>query len=134
MQVADRCLADGGIAFIHTIGANQSLTRADDFSNKYIFPNGMLPSIAQLGKAMEKIFVMEDWHNIGPNYDKTLLAWNANFERAWPELKSKYSERFRPHVALLFIEQRSRFPIAQHAALANRHDSPGHFATRVPFS
>lgn len=95
MKVADRCLKKGGIAFIHTIGSNISVTSADPFSNKYIFPNGMLPSIAQLGKAMEGIFVMEDWHNIGPHYDPTLMAWCANFDRAWPDLKHKYDERFR---------------------------------------
>lgn len=94
MQVADRCLKEDGIAFIHTIGGNESVTSADPFSNKYIFPNGMLPSIAQIGAAMEGMFVMEDWHNIGPNYDKTLMAWHANFENAWPGLKQKYGERF----------------------------------------
>lgn len=96
MEVADRCLKDGGIAFVHTIGSNYSTTGANPWSTKYIFPNGMLPSIAQLGKAMEGIFVMEDWHNIGPHYDKTLMAWHANFEAAWPELKKnpKYDERF----------------------------------------
>ncbi|HVN56183.1 MAG TPA: cyclopropane fatty acyl phospholipid synthase [Anaerolineaceae bacterium] len=94
MKTADRCLREDGIAFVHTIGSNESLVAADPWSDKYIFPNGMLPSIAQLSKAMEGIFVMEDWHNIGPNYDKTLMAWHANFERAWPELKQRYSERF----------------------------------------
>ena len=54
----------------------------------------MLPSIAQLGKAMEGLFVMEDWHNFGPDYDRTLMAWHFNFEAAWPELKEKYGQRF----------------------------------------
>ncbi len=94
MEVVDRTLKKDGIAFVHTIGSNVSVTSADAFSNKYIFPNGMLPSISQLGAAMEGRFVMEDWHNIGPNYDKTLMAWHANFEKAWPELKKNYSERF----------------------------------------
>lgn len=95
MKVADRCLKEGGIAFVHTIGANESYTSADAFSDKYIFPNGMIPSIAQLGRAMQGIFVMEDWHNIGPHYDPTLMAWAANFDRAWPSLQGRYSERFR---------------------------------------
>lgn len=94
MKVADRCLKPNGIAFAHTIGSNVSVTAADPFSHKYIFPNGMLPSISQLGQAMEGIFVMEDWHNIGPNYDPTLMAWHANFEAAWPQLKNQYDERF----------------------------------------
>jgi cyclopropane-fatty-acyl-phospholipid synthase len=37
---------------------------------------------------------MEDWHNIGPHYDKTLMAWYHNFEKAWPDLKDKYDDRF----------------------------------------
>jgi len=55
----------------------------------------MIHSIAQLGKAMEGLFVMEDWHNFGPDYDKTLMSWNANFENAWHSLKEKYDEHFR---------------------------------------
>jgi len=94
MEVTDRTLNDGGIAFFHTIGHNWSTTTANAWSNKYIFPNGMLPSIAQLSRAIEGLFVVEDWHNIGPHYDPTLMAWHANFEAAWPELKKGYDERF----------------------------------------
>lgn len=95
MEVTDRCLKPGGIAFFHTIGGNYSKTGGDPWGEKYIFPNGMIPSITQLAKAMEGRFVMEDWHNFGPDYDKTLMAWYANFERAWPALKERYGERFR---------------------------------------
>ena len=94
MEVADRCLKDDGIAFIHTIGGNISTTMTNAWTDKYIFPNGMLPSIAQIARAMEGLFVMEDWHNFGPDYDKTLMAWYGNFEKAWPRLKEKYDERF----------------------------------------
>ncbi len=94
MKVVDRTLKEDGIAFFHTIGSNVSTTGANSWSTKYIFPGGMLPSIAQLGKAMEGLFVMEDWHNIGPHYDPTLMAWHANFEAAWPELKKHYDDRF----------------------------------------
>jgi cyclopropane-fatty-acyl-phospholipid synthase len=94
MEVANRTLKPGGIAFVHTIGSNRDVYSADGFSDTYIFPNGMLPSISQLSKAMEDLLVVEDLHNIGPNYDPTLMAWEANFEKAWPSLKSKYGERF----------------------------------------
>jgi cyclopropane-fatty-acyl-phospholipid synthase len=94
MEIVHRCLKDEGIAFIHTIGTNISTTYANRWTNKYIFPNGMLPSIAQIASAMEGLFVMEDWHNIGPDYDKTLMAWYRNFNQAWPQLKDKYGERF----------------------------------------
>ncbi len=95
MNVVDRTLKPDGIAFIHTIGGNTSLTTTNAWTEKYIFPNSLLPSIAQLGKAMEGLFVMEDWHNFGPDYDRTLMAWYDRVERAWPQLQQKYSERFR---------------------------------------
>ena len=94
MELTDRCLKDDGIAFVHTIGGNISTTMTNAWTDKYIFPNGMLPSIAQIARAMEGLFVMEDWHNFGPDYDKTLMAWYDNFEKAWPRLKAKYSDRF----------------------------------------
>ena len=94
METVDRCLADDGIALVHTIGGNHSKTIANAWYTKYIFPNGMLPSIAQLGAAMENLFVMEDWHNFGPDYDRTLMAWHDNFEKNWHKHKHNYSERF----------------------------------------
>jgi cyclopropane-fatty-acyl-phospholipid synthase len=95
MEIANQRLKDDGIAFVHTIGNNFSTKTGNPWTTKYIFPNGMLPSIAQLGAAMEGLFVMEDWHNFGPDYDKTLMAWYENFERSWPQFKDQYGERFR---------------------------------------
>jgi len=94
MQVIDRCLKPEGLALIQTIGADTSSNTSNPWTQKYIFPNGMIPSIAQLAKAMEGLFVIEDLHNIGPHYDPTLMAWYQNFNRAWPRLKDKYGERF----------------------------------------
>ena len=95
MEKASSCLKDDGIAFIHTIGGNIYNPGGDPWTNKYIFPNGMIPSICSIGRAMGGLFVMEDWHNFGPDYDKTLMVWHEQFERAWPKLKSSYNERFR---------------------------------------
>lgn len=94
MEKAYRHLKPDGIAFVHTIGRNTSVSAVEPWIHKYIFPNGMLPSIPQLSRAMEGLFVMEDWHNFGPDYDRTLMAWHRNFEKAWPRLKDKYDERF----------------------------------------
>lgn len=89
-------LANDGLFLLHTIGTNTSHLGNDGWLNKYIFPNGVLPSIAQLIKGTESKFVMEDWQNFGPDYDKTLMVWYANFVQNWPMLKSKYSdETFR---------------------------------------
>ncbi|MHB8909781.1 MAG: cyclopropane fatty acyl phospholipid synthase [Syntrophales bacterium] len=95
MQVVDRCLKDDGIFLLHTIGGNASQVNCEPWLNKYIFPNGMLPSIAQIGRAVEDLFVMEDWHNLGPHYDRTLVAWHQNFQNNWDRLEGKYDERFK---------------------------------------
>lgn len=94
MEVVDRTLKLGGLGFFHTIGRNNSKITTNAWTQKYIFPNGMLPSITQLASAMEDLFVVEDWHNFGPDYDPTLMAWHKNFEQAWPSLKAQYDERF----------------------------------------
>ena len=88
-------LRPDGLFLLHSIGGNISTTHGDPWSEKYIFPNGMLPSIAQIGQALEGLFVMEDWHNFGADYDRTLMAWRDNFDAAWPALSQRYDERFR---------------------------------------
>ncbi|MBI3626969.1 cyclopropane fatty acyl phospholipid synthase [Candidatus Uhrbacteria bacterium] len=94
MEVVRRCLKDGGIFLLHTIGGLKSVKQTNPWIDKYIFPNSMLPSISQIAKAAEGLFVIEDWHNFGPDYEKTLMAWYANFEKAWPALREKYGPRF----------------------------------------
>lgn len=94
MKTAHKLLKDDGLFLLHTIGLNFSSMTTDPWIEKYIFPNSNLPSIAQIGKAVEGLFVIEDLHNFGTDYDKTLMAWFNNFEKSWSELKGKYSERF----------------------------------------
>jgi cyclopropane-fatty-acyl-phospholipid synthase len=95
MEVAHRSLKDGGIFLLHTIGGNESQIRSDSWIERYIFPNGELPSMAQITRAVEGLLVVEDLHNLGPHYERTLMAWHGRFQRAWPSLKGKYDERFK---------------------------------------
>jgi cyclopropane-fatty-acyl-phospholipid synthase len=94
MELAARCLAPGGIVFVHTIGGQEPRTQIDPWYQKYIFPNAVIPTLGQLATAMDDILVVEDVHNIGPDYDRTLMAWWTNFERAWPGLRARYGEAF----------------------------------------
>lgn len=94
MKTIHRLLKEDGLFLLHTIGANKSMITTDPWTHKYIFPNSMLPSIKQIGASIEQLFVMEDWHNFGHDYDKTLMAWFENFDRSWNELKPDYDERF----------------------------------------
>ena len=74
-------LAPGGLALVHTIGGNVSMTTTDRWIGRYIFPGGVIPSERQIAAAKEGLFVLEDWHNFGPDYDRTLLAWDAELPR-----------------------------------------------------
>jgi len=93
-KTVDRCLSDDGLLLLHTIGNRYSDRSTDSFTEKYIFPNSVVPSIRQIGDVTERLFVMEDWHNIGPDYDPTLMAWHENFEAGWPDLRRHYGDTF----------------------------------------
>jgi cyclopropane-fatty-acyl-phospholipid synthase len=95
MRVVHRCLKEGGIFLLHTIGSNASRINCDPWVNRYIFPNGMLPSIAQISRAAEGLFVIEDIHNLGAHYEKTLMSWNDRFQKAWTRLAGRYDEIFK---------------------------------------
>ncbi len=95
LKVVDRVLEKDGLFLLHTIGSHVTTKSTDAWIDRYIFPNGAIPSAVQLAAALEGIFLVEDWQNFGPDYDRTLMAWHANFERAWPKLSGKYPERFR---------------------------------------
>lgn len=93
-EVANKCLVDDGLFLLHTIGRIKSPKTLDPWMHKYIFPNGMLPALGQIDRAIENLFVMEDCHNFGSDYDKTLMAWHYNFVHHWDRIKGLYSERF----------------------------------------
>ncbi|MHA6885849.1 cyclopropane fatty acyl phospholipid synthase [Ralstonia pseudosolanacearum] len=94
MRVAERCLTDDGLFLLHTIGRNESGHGTDPWIDRYIFPNGELPTLADIGLACEDRFVVEDLHNFGADYDRTLMAWHANFEAAWPAFSPTLGPRF----------------------------------------
>jgi cyclopropane-fatty-acyl-phospholipid synthase len=94
MGVASRCLKDEGVFLLHTIGSNKSTKSTDPWYHKYIFPNSKLPSAKQITAAAEGLFIMEDWHNFGIDYDKTLMQWHKNFNKGWSKIKQNYDKRF----------------------------------------
>ncbi|WP_431633897.1 cyclopropane fatty acyl phospholipid synthase [Dyella sp. KULCS107] len=94
-ETVRRCLREDGLSVLHSIGSNGAPAQPDPWIEKYIFPNSMIPAASQVAAALEGLFVVEDWHNFGADYDRTLMAWRDNFDRAWPELSAHYDERFR---------------------------------------
>ncbi len=95
-EVVSKALDDAGVAVIHTVGNTETRIAPDPWVHKYIFRNGMLPSVEQLAKSITGLFVLEDWHCLASdNYPKTLFHWHKRFQLAWPKLSRIYDERFR---------------------------------------
>ncbi len=95
LELAHSKLKDGGLFLLHTIGGVKSQTHIDPWIDKYIFSGGVIPSIPQFAAAIDELWVMEDWHNFGTDYDTTLMAWWKNFDSRYCTLdKQKYDKRF----------------------------------------
>ncbi len=92
-------LDDEGLFLLHTIGHSRTTPSLEPWFNKYIFPNGHLPSMKEITTAIDRIwmgepeFIVEDWHNFGADYFLTISRWVENFKDGWPTLKEKYDER-----------------------------------------
>lgn len=93
-DTAHHLLKKDGLFLLHTIGNHKTALQTDAWIDRYIFPNGKLPSASEITTAIEKKFLIEDWHNFGQDYDRTLMAWWDKFNRAWPELQFQYDESF----------------------------------------
>tara|TARA_Y100000034_G_scaffold136577_1_gene213935 strand:+ start:4954 stop:6081 length:1128 start_codon:yes stop_codon:yes gene_type:complete len=96
MKLVHKCLKEDGLSMLHTIGRDKSTPYNDPWIDKYIFPNSILPSAKQISSVIEGLFIIEDWHNFGADYDKTLMAWHKNFEKNWNKIRKSgnYDNRF----------------------------------------
>ncbi|WP_159565240.1 cyclopropane fatty acyl phospholipid synthase [Budvicia diplopodorum] len=94
-NVVARNLKPDGLFLLHTIGSKVPKTGVDPWINKYIFPNGCLPTVANISQSSEKRFVIEDLHNFGADYDQTLMAWYERFNQGWEQIAKGYDDRFR---------------------------------------
>lgn len=94
MKIVKQCLRKEGVFLLHCIGNNESGIHTDPWIDRYIFPNGMMPSPTQISKAAEPYFVLQDWHNFGLDYDLTLMEWLKRFRASWSRIKHHYDDRF----------------------------------------
>jgi cyclopropane-fatty-acyl-phospholipid synthase len=101
MRAVDRLLVDDGLALLHFFASARSFPNTSDtevdWFERNIFPGMLIPSLAQVGRATNGLFVLEDLHNFGSDYHPTLMAWLRNFDEAWGSLRERhgYDERFR---------------------------------------
>lgn len=118
MEAAHRALVPDGLHLLHTIGRPRTSYAYDPWVAKYIFPNSVLPSFAQIARATDGLFVVEDLHNIGQHYDPTLMAWHGNFEREWEVIRQSgpgYDERFHRMWTYYLLSAAGSFRAGKHA-------------------
>ncbi|HEY3812533.1 MAG TPA: cyclopropane fatty acyl phospholipid synthase [Caulobacteraceae bacterium] len=93
-EVAHRALRRDGLLLLHTIWTDARRPAIEPWLNKYIFPNGVLPTVGDVGRAVEGLFTVEDVENFGVYYDRTLMAWRDKFQSNREAISRKYGERF----------------------------------------
>ena len=128
-------LAGDGLFLLHTIGGSTLKAAVDPWIQKYIFPNGEVPALAAVGRALEGRFVMEDWHNFGSDYDRTLMAWHRNFTAAWPALQSRFDPRFFRMWSYYLLSCAGAFrarTLQLWQVVLSRHGIKGGFLAREP--
>jgi cyclopropane-fatty-acyl-phospholipid synthase len=103
METMNRCLAPEGILLIETIGGNIPRANCEAWTNKYIFPGGVIPTLRQLDRAADGFFSRVALFEFGDSYVQTLRAWRRNLQEAWPVLRERYSERTRMMFDYFFL-------------------------------
>jgi cyclopropane-fatty-acyl-phospholipid synthase len=87
-------LKDDGAALIHGISRQQG-GATNAWINKYIFPGGYIPGVAELVSHMTaENLQLVDLESLRRHYQKTLEIWHANFIANLEEIRKTKDERF----------------------------------------
>jgi cyclopropane-fatty-acyl-phospholipid synthase len=137
LQIARDALRPDGMMLLHTIGRSGWCEPSDAWVDRYLFPNGMLPAMSEISEAAARLFVIEDWHNFGADYDRTLMAWHANYERALARndpaipVSSRFRRMWRYYLLSFAGNFRSRIRMQLwQIVLASRGVRPGYRSVR----
>lgn len=95
-----RRLVSGGVAVVQTITVADAVfdayARRSDYIRHYVFPGGMLPSVAAFRVGAEKAGLMcQEVFAFGQDYARTLREWLARFDAVLPRIREMgYGETF----------------------------------------
>ncbi|MGZ6563893.1 MAG: class I SAM-dependent methyltransferase [Solirubrobacteraceae bacterium] len=109
MAILDSCLGAGGRVLIETLGSRISKVNCERWTNKYIFPGGLVPSLRQLDRAREGYFTRSFLGQWGDHYIPTLRRWNVNLQASWGELSPKYPDTTRRMLEYFFLTVAAAF-------------------------
>jgi len=88
-------MTDDGIFLLHTIGSIDKPGPVQPFIQKYIFPGGIIPSLSDMVKPIEKVgLILSDCETLIHHYDKTLKAWLDRFMQNKQKAKYMYNKEF----------------------------------------
>lgn len=127
MEVMSRCLEPNGLILIETVGGHVSQTNCEPWTDKYIFPGGMIPSLEQLDRSVEGLFHRTRISEFGLSYVRTLRSWHQNLLAAWPTLRHRYDDSTRLMFEYFFLSCagafRARDLVYWHVLLSKRPPS-----------
>jgi len=103
METMSRILEPGGKMIMETVGGHRSKTRCEPWTDKYIFPGGLIPSLDQIDQSIKGLFLRDSLEEFGDDYVLTLREWHSNFKRAWPKLSEEYSNSMRLMFEYFFL-------------------------------
>ena len=84
-----------GVMLLHTIARTRPNYATNPFIEKYIFPGGYIPSIAEVLPAVEKAgLLIKDIEVLPMHYAWTLRAWRERFVARRAEAVALYDENF----------------------------------------
>ncbi|ATN33300.1 SAM-dependent methyltransferase [Rhizobium sp. ACO-34A] len=88
-------LKDDGVMVLHSIGQPYPALYNNPFFEKYIFPGGYIPSVAEVLPAIEKSgLLIRDVEILPLHYGYTLRHWRQRFLARKAEAVALYDERF----------------------------------------
>ncbi|MDY6961493.1 MAG: class I SAM-dependent methyltransferase, partial [Pseudomonadota bacterium] len=91
----DEMLDDDGVMVLHSIGQPSPMRFNSPFIEKYIFPGGYIPSLAEVMPAVEKAgLLVADIEILPMHYAHTLRHWRERFMARRQEAAALYDERF----------------------------------------
>ena len=90
-----KCLAEDGIALLHTIGRYRPPVITNPWIAKYIFPGGYIPALSEVLRAIERAgLIVTDVEILQLHYAETLKAWRERFLAHRDEVVRLYDQRF----------------------------------------
>ena len=136
MELVNRVLPEKGIWLLHTIG--DDICSSDPWLEKYIFPNGELPTTEQVSTSIKGLFDLEDFHNFGLDYCRTLAEWEVNFRGRWEQIRKRNAKMFDTRFFRMWIYYlnacqaafRSRNMLLWHFVMSKGYVSTGYESVR----